>query len=331
VRGTSTLRYESRLEPTKSHWIALISSRIVHIMPIAVRTVGSDSLPEDLAKVLDEDGCVVIADLAPPETMDQIRAELEPYLAATGGGNTDFLGATTQRTGALIARSPTSRSLITHPTIIDTLDLVLRDHASTFQIDLTQLVTIGPGEPAQMIHRDQWSFDRYQFPRGFEAEVATMWAVTDFSEELGATRMVVGSHRWQDDPDDVDPALSSPAIMTKGSVLMYLGSVFHGGGANTTKTSRIGMNVGYSLGWLRQEENQYLACPPEIARTLPEGLLRLMGYQRGSYSIGYVDDMREPLDWLYGSPAFMSDFYSYRRAARKLLRATGSYVAPTQS
>ena len=182
-----------------------------------------------------------------------------------------------------VRRSPTSRSLITHPTIIDTLDLVLGDHASTFQIDLTQLVTIGPGEPAQMIHRDQWSFDRYQFPRVFEAEVATMWAVTDFTEEMGATRMVVGSHRWEDDPDDVDPALASPAVMTKGSVLLYTGSIFHGGGANTTTTSRIGMNVGYSLGWLRQEENQYLACPPEIARTLPEGLLRLMGYQRGSY------------------------------------------------
>jgi ectoine hydroxylase-related dioxygenase (phytanoyl-CoA dioxygenase family) len=255
---------------------------------------------------------VVIADLASPHTMDQIRAELDQHLATTSGGNTDFLGESTRRTGALIARSPTSRSLITHPTIIDTLDLVLGDHASTFQIDLTQLVTIGPGEPAQMIHRDQWSFDRYQFPRGFEAEVAAMWAVTDFTEDMGATRMVVGSHRWEDDPDDVDT-----------------GSIFHGGGANTTKTSRIGMNVGYSLGWLRQEENQYLACPPEIARTLPEGLLRLMGYQRGSYSIGYADDMREPLDWLYGSPTFMSDFLGYRRAARKRLKATGSYVPAT--
>ncbi|MDT5204469.1 MAG: hypothetical protein QOD34_1105, partial [Mycobacterium sp.] len=247
-------------------------------MPREIRSVGSESSPAEIAEVLREDGCVVIADLAAAETMDRIRAEVEPHLAATSGGNTEFLGATTRRTGALIARSPTARPLITNPTIIDTLDLVLGDHASTFQIDLTQLVTIGPGEPAQMIHRDQWSFDRFPFPRGFEAEVATMWAVTDFTEESGATRMVVGSHRWEDDPDDVDQALSSPAIMAKGSVLLYLGSIFHGGGANTTEVSRIGMNVGYSLGWLRQEENQYLACPPEIARTLPEGLLRLMGY-----------------------------------------------------
>jgi hypothetical protein len=298
-------------------------------MPIAVRTVGSDSSPTEIADVLKEDGCVVIADLASPQVMDQIRAELDPYLDATGGGNTEFLGPTTRRTGALIARAPSARPLITHRTIIDTLDLVLGDHASTFQIDLTQLVTIGPGEPAQMIHRDQWSFDRYQFPTGFEAEVATMWAVTDFTEEMGATRMVVGSHRWEDDPDEVDSALSTPAVMTKGSALLYTGSIFHGGGANNTETSRIGMNVGYSLGWLRQEENQYLACPPEIARTLPEGLLRLMGYQRGSYSIGYVDDLREPLDWLYDSPAFISDFYGYRRVARKRLRETASYVPPT--
>ncbi|MDT5410575.1 MAG: hypothetical protein QOG14_2795 [Mycobacterium sp.] len=298
-------------------------------MPIAVRTVGSDSSPAEIADVLNEDGCVVVADLASPQVMDQIRAELKQHLATTSGGNTDFLGESTRRTGALIARSPSARPLITHRTIIDTLDLVLGDHASTFQIDLTQLVTIGPGEPAQMIHRDQWAFDRYQFPRGFEAEVATMWAVTDFTEEMGATRMVVGSHRWEADPDHVDHALTVPAVMTKGSVLLYTGSIFHGGGANTTKTSRIGMNIGYSLGWLRQEENQYLACPPEIARTLPEGLLRLMGYQRGSYSIGYVDDLREPLDWLYDSPAFISDFYGYRRVARKRLRETASYVPPT--
>jgi ectoine hydroxylase-related dioxygenase (phytanoyl-CoA dioxygenase family) len=295
-------------------------------MPIAVRSVGSHASSADVAKVLTEDGCVVIENLASAETMDQIRAELEPYLVATGVGNTEFLGATTQRTGALISRSVTARSLIAHPTIIDTLDRVLGDHASTFQVDLTQVVAIGPGEPAQMIHRDQWAFDRYPFPRGFEAEVGTMWAITDFTEESGATRMVVGSHRWDDDPDDVDFELSSPAVMSKGSVLLYTGSIFHGGGANNTEFSRIGMNIGYSLGWLRQEENQYLACPPEIARTLPEGLLRLMGYQRGSYSIGYVDNMREPLDWLYGNTAHISDFYDYRRAARKRLKATEGYL-----
>jgi ectoine hydroxylase-related dioxygenase (phytanoyl-CoA dioxygenase family) len=294
-------------------------------MPVAARTIGANTEPEDIAGVLRDDGCVIISNLVSTATMDQIVAELEPYRIATPGGNTEFLGRATRRTGALIARSPTARSLITNPTILDTLDLCLSDHGSTFQIDLTQLVDIGPGEPAQMIHRDQWSFDHYPFPTGFEAEISTMWAATDFTEEMGATRVIVGSHKWEDDPSEVDPALTTGAVMSKGSVLLYTGSIFHGGGANRSGVHRIGINVGYSLGWLRQEENQYLACPPEIARTLPEGLLRLMGYQRGSFALGYVDDVREPLDWLYGLPSEAEDFYAYRRSARKLLKRTEIY------
>ena len=293
--------------------------------------MSADVAPADIATVLREDGCVIISDLVSPGVMDQVTAELAPYITATSGGNTEFLGHATRRTGALVARSSRARFLITHPTILDTLDLVLGDHGSTFQIDLTQLVDIGPGEPAQMIHRDQWSFDHYPFPTGFEVEVSTMWAVTEFTEEMGATRVVVGSHLWEDDPSEVDSALTTGAVMAKGSVLIYVGSIFHGGGANTTDVHRIGINVGYSLGWLRQEENQYLACPPEIARTLPEGLLRLMGYQRGSFALGYVDDMREPLDWLYGHPSAPEDFYAYRRSARKRLKRTGTYAPPRMS
>ena len=295
---------------------------------MAARTVGADTTPGDIATVLREDGCVIISDVASPEVMDQITTEMKPYLAATEVGPFEFLGHATRRTGALIARSPSARALVAHPTILETIDLLLGDHGSTFQIDLTQLVDIGPGEPAQMIHRDQWAFDRYPFPTGFEAEIGTMWAATDFTEEMGATRVVVGSHLWEEDPPEVDPVLATSAVMSKGSVLVYVGSIFHGGGANTTEVHRIGINVGYSLGWLRQEENQYLACPPEIARTLPEGLLRLMGYQRGSYGLGYVDDMREPLDWLYDRPSVITDFYEYRRSSRELLRRTEPYAPP---
>src|ERR1019366_3374115 len=315
---------EKAKRPKNERWCPLLS--IVGGVPAQVTTVGPDTAPNDIAKVVREDGCVVIANLVSPEFMDQILAEVKPHLDVTRGGDTEFLGHATRRTGALIARSPSARALVTNPTILNTLDLTLGDHASTFQIDLTQLVDIGPGEPGQMIHRDHWSFDRFPFPRGFEAEIATMWAVTDFTEVMGATRVVVGSHLWEDEPSEVDPALTTGAVMSKGSVLLYVGSIYHGGGANKSDVRRIGMNIGYSLGWLRQEENQYLACPPEIARSLPEGLLRLMGYQRGAVGLGYVDDMREPLDWLYGSPAFISDFYSYRRVARKRLTATGTYV-----
>jgi hypothetical protein len=297
-------------------------------MPAEVRTVGNGTPPEDIAMVLREDGCVIVADLAPPELMDQITLELKPHLAATDVSSDEFLGRGTRRIGALIARSAGTRTLVTHPTILGTIGLALGDHCSTFQLDLTQLVDIGPGELAQMIHRDHWAFDHYPFPTGFEAETSTMWAVTDFTEEMGATRVVVGSHLWEEDPSEVDPALSTGAVMSKGSVLIYVGSIFHGGGANSTDVHRIGINVGYSLGWLRQEENQYLACPPEVARTLPEGLLRLMGYQRGSYGLGYVDDMREPIDWLYDRPSVISSFYEYRGSAQESLKRTEPY-SPT--
>jgi ectoine hydroxylase-related dioxygenase (phytanoyl-CoA dioxygenase family) len=298
-------------------------------VPRTARTVGATTAAEEIAAVLEEDGCVIISDLVPADTMDQVQAELAPYVAATGNGRSEFLGHATRRIGALIARSPSARSLVTHPAVLDALDLALGDHGSTYQIDLTQLVDIGPGEPAQPIHRDQWSFDHFPFPPGFEAEISTIWAVTEFTEEMGATRVVVGSHRWEDDPSEVDPALTTGAVMAKGSVLIYVGSLFHGGGANASDLRRIGVNVGYSLGWLRQEENQYLACPMEIAKTLPEGLLRLMGYQRGSFALGYVDDVRDPLDWLYGRDAAAPEnYYSYRRTARKLLRRTGPYGSP---
>jgi ectoine hydroxylase-related dioxygenase (phytanoyl-CoA dioxygenase family) len=84
--------------------------------------------------------------------------------------------------------------------------------------------------------------------------------------------------------------------MDRGSVLFYSGSVNHGGGANRTDQVRIGLNITYNLAWLRQEENQYLATPRETARNLPVELLRLMGYDRGAYSLGYIDDLRDPIE-----------------------------------
>ena len=86
--------------------------------------------------------------------------------------------------------------------------------------------------------------------------------------------------------------------MPAGSVLLYTGSLYHGAGANRSDATRYGVNLTYALSWLRQEENQYLAVPFDVARTFPEPLLRLMGYARGAYALGYVDDLRDPLDVL---------------------------------
>ncbi len=250
--------------------------------------------PERVAELLARDGCVVVDRLTGPETLDRLRAELEPWLEATPPGPDDFTGRRTRRTGGLIARSATARELVTDPLVLGAVKNVL-SHAKNFQVHLTQVIAIGPGEPAQTIHRDQWAFDFFPFPKGYEVQCNTLWAMTDFTAENGATRVAPGSH-LREDKLQLTEADTEPAEMEAGSALFYTGALYHGGGANRSDAVRYGLNLTYVVGWLRQEENQYLTVPREIACELPEPLLRLMGYARGAYALGYVDDLRDPIE-----------------------------------
>jgi ectoine hydroxylase-related dioxygenase (phytanoyl-CoA dioxygenase family) len=264
-----------------------------------VPRLAADASVDQVEAQLRDAGCVIVEALAPPDLLDRITAELEPHLAATPPGGDDFAGRNTRRTGALIARSPAFRELAAHPLVLGALDRVLADHATSYQLHLTQVIEIGPAEPAQPVHRDQWAFDFFAFPPGFEVECHTMWALSDFTDENGATRVIPGSHRWA---DRLRPEVTETiaAEMSRGSVLLYVGSLYHGGGANSSAAPRRGINVGYTLSWLRQEENQYLACPPEVARELPPELARLVGYQRGAYALGYFGDLRDPMEAVHG-------------------------------
>jgi ectoine hydroxylase-related dioxygenase (phytanoyl-CoA dioxygenase family) len=263
-------------------------------MPL--RHLPASATPEEATAILKEDGAVIIDSVLSRAEMDEVAKELKPWMDATPFGPDAFSGHRTKRTGGLVARSPRCRDLVMHPLMLGTAGKLL-EHASSFQLHLTQVIAIGPGEPMQTIHRDQWAFDFFSFPKDYEVQCNTIWAMTDFTEENGATRVIPGSNHYEDklkfeEKDTV------PAEMTKGSVLLYTGSVYHGGGANRSDTTRIGINITYNLSWLRQEENQYLSVPPEIARTLPIDLLKLIGYRRGAYALGYVDDLRDPLQVL---------------------------------
>jgi ectoine hydroxylase-related dioxygenase (phytanoyl-CoA dioxygenase family) len=228
--------------------------------------------------------------------MDAVADELAPWMEATPQGPNDFSGFATRRTGALLARSATARDLVTHPTIRGTVAEVLA-HATSHQLHLTQVIAIGPGETAQPIHRDQWAFDFFPFPPGYEVQCNTLWAMTDFTEENGATRVIPGSNHLEDGRRFTE-ADTIPAEMPRGSVLVYTGALYHGGGANRSDQVRCGINITYNVSWLRQEENQYLSVPIEVARTFDEDLQRLMGYARGAYALGYVDDLRDPIEVL---------------------------------
>lgn len=252
---------------------------------------------DELSSAIRTDGACIIERLATDELLDRFSVEMSPWTERVARGGEDFAGTHTRRAGALIARSEAARELVTNPLVLATVPKVLPKHTA-FQLHLTQTIAIGPGETSQPIHRDQWAWDFFPFPSGFDVQCNTIWALTDFTEANGATRVVPGSNRWADrmriDPDD-----TVAATMPRGSVLLYSGSVYHGGGANNSDGTRVGINITYCLGWLRQEENQYLSCPPEIARTLDPELLRLMGYRHGAYALGYADDLRDPLDALF--------------------------------
>ena len=262
-----------------------------------VRHLPSTASVAEVSDVLDADGCVVVDELVPSDAVDRVRDELAPFMAETPYGD-DFSGHHTRRTGGLIARSPASRALVMHPTVTGAVGSVL-GHATAFQLHLTQVISIEPGQAAQYVHRDQWAFDFFSFPAGFEVTCNTIWAMTDFTEANGATRLIPGSHRF-DDKLRFTEADTEPAEMTKGSVLLYTGALYHGGGPNTSADVRNGVNITYAVGWLRQEENQYLSVPADIARDLPDDLLRMMGYAPGAYALGYVDDLRDPIAVLRG-------------------------------
>jgi ectoine hydroxylase-related dioxygenase (phytanoyl-CoA dioxygenase family) len=270
---------------------------LVHLPPTAD--------PAELDAVLRRDGALVVDDLTDAATVDAVLAEMAPYIDATPGGSDDFSGRRTRRSGALVARSPASHALVRHPLVLATTAALL-NRARSYQLHLTQTIAIGPGEPAQQLHRDEWAFDFFDFPADYHVQCNTIWAMTDFSEENGATRLVPGSQDTPRQQLDMAAMTSVPAEMRKGSCLLYTGKVVHGGGANRSAGTRIGLNITYNVGWLRQEENQYLSVPLEVAATLDDDLLRLIGYRLGAYALGYVDDARDPIEVVRGRRGAMS-------------------------
>ena len=256
----------------------------------------STATPEEVAATLREHGYAIVDNLVPESLMDRIEAEMGPYVNASLYGDDGFVGKLTKRTGAMIARSPAARELIMNPTAIGAAGDFLK-HATTFQLHLTQIISVFPGSKAQPIHRDQVAWDFFPFPPDYEVQCNLLWAMTDYTEEMGATRLVHGSHRLPDKDYSIEDSI--PAVMKRGSALFYTGKIYHGAGENKSDKIRQAINITYAVGWVRQEENQYLTTPIEIAKTLPEDLLKVMGYQMGCFAMGYVGDFEDPMTVLH--------------------------------
>ena len=284
-----------------------------------VPSLAASATADEVVAALEEHGGVVVERLLDDAMVDRLMAELAPHLEAEGTGVGEISGYHTKRVSRMLAKVPSYGELVLNPLILATVEKILGPRCQNLQVGVTQATSIGPGEKAQALHRDDGVFP-FSHP-GPECIVNMMWAVTDFTRENGATQTVLGSNHWPDGRELAEGDTVVQAVMPRGSVFLYLGSTYHGGGANrTSDTWRTGMLLGYTLGWLRQEENQYLAVPREVAAKMPEQLQRLLGYALHPPYLGQYE-LQDPKIVLDGEG---------RRTTRDLLQEDSSNIAQSK-
>jgi ectoine hydroxylase-related dioxygenase (phytanoyl-CoA dioxygenase family) len=265
----------------------------------SIPVLPANASSSDVVGCLERAGCVVVRDVTDAATREALKRELAPLLKTSdagnrlnkvyeaSGGNGSFYPGNTTRITALVAKSETFRSFVMHPLMLSACDAILKPNCASYQVHATAGLVIGPGATVQVLHREEDGFQFFKLPRP-NMVLASMWAVSDFSEANGGTHLVPGSHRWPEGRIARDDEVVA-AAMPAGSVLLWMGGTLHGAGANRTEGEwRYGVFLSYSLGWLRQEENQYLDTPPEVARTFSKPLRRLVGYGMHT-SLGYTD------------------------------------------
>ena len=271
----------------------------------------------DVIAAIERDGGVIVEDFLPAAIIAELKADLLPKIEACSVGRDEFSGCRTRRMSALFAKSRRVADVVTHPLFLGAAEHFVDrpvvygsgEHARSLRpglrIGATQMIQIGPGEEAQPLHRDQWAM-LWRYPDyGRQVRVQIMLAVSDFTEENGATRVVPGSHMWSDERV-ADPSEAVSAAMNAGSALLFVGSTHHGGGMNRTGDQvRTGLSVGLDSATVRQEENMYLALSPEVVKSYPEQIQRLLGwsYTPETY-LGWVEidgEMADP-NRLLGCP-----------------------------
>jgi ectoine hydroxylase-related dioxygenase (phytanoyl-CoA dioxygenase family) len=225
---------------------------------------------------LRSNGYVIFERLASPALMDTLCEELEPWFAATPRCRGNFYGWKTTRLGSVLLKSQASHELVLNPSMLSIMDEVLGPHCDWYQLNLSQAVRIHPGQRQQVPHRDDEMWPCIK--NGAEYLVNVMWALSDFTADNGATLLWPRS-QFSSLNRQLDPRDAAIAEMPRGSALVYLGSVTHSGGANRSSAPRSGLIFSYSLGWLKQYENAFLAYPPDTARQFPERIRDLLGYR----------------------------------------------------
>ncbi len=251
---------------------------------------------DEHAARIDQDGYTIIEGAIELDLIDALAEDLERLEREKGVepvGNS-FEGAATWRIYNLLAYGELYERIPVHPNVLPVVERVL-DRGCL--VSSLSSIAIGPGESAQPIHADD---QLIPIPKPHPATVCnTMWALTDFTEENGATRIIPGTHTADRSPDYGAHYDSIPAEMPKGSVLVWHGSLWHGGGANRTDRRRVGIAMNYCAGYIRQQENQQLGLPRELVARFSPRLQELVGYGIYRGLIGHIDKQR-PADLLLG-------------------------------
>jgi len=268
-------------------------------MMASIPVLPANAPSNEAVTCLENAGCVVVRGVIDASTREKLRRELAPHLKSSdagdrlnkvyeaSGGNGSFYPGNTKRITALVAKSETFRSFVMHPLMLSACDAILKPNCAGYQVHATAGLAVGPGATVQVLHREEDGFQFFKLPRP-NMVLASMWAISDFTEANGGTHLVPGSHRWPEGRVARDDEVVA-AAMSAGSVLLWMGGTLHGAGANRTADEwRYGVFLSYSLGWLRQEENQYIDTPLTVARTFPKALRRLVGYGMHA-SLGYTD------------------------------------------
>lgn len=292
---------------------------------IDLTRLPASSSVDDVVSVIERDGGVIIENYLDSAALADLKADLDRVLNETPGGDEDFfVGTNTRRAGRIFARTSKAVDVALHPLYLGAARALLQRPINVWysqsrntvtpdiQLGMTQAIQIGAGQGQQPLHRDDTVF-MWRHPQyGREARLQIMLAVTDFTAENGGTRVIPGSHLWDDERMPLEEEAMN-TVMPAGSALLFLGSVYHGGGQNVTDVARTGLTMSYDLHFLRQEENQYLSIPLETVRELPEEMQKLLGWATGEGFMGWVEvdgKMQDPMVLLeradFRSPAELS-------------------------
>lgn len=260
-------------------------------MAAELTILNADASTETVLEYLRADGGVIVKGMLADDTMqrfrDDIASQVEDHRpGATSGSDrtVEFWGHQTKRFTRLGWRSPTFEYILLQPTMLGVCDEELLPSCDDYWMNTGQMMVIGPGETEQMWHRDAGNWMALCTPTAPEVTVSCMYALGDFTTENGATRVVPGSHLWQDYRQAPTADQIAVAEMEAGDGMIYSGRVIHYGGANTTSDVwRLGLHVSFVLGWLTPEEALPLSTPWESAQHMSQRAQRLLGWH--SYGV----------------------------------------------